>query len=117
MDGKHTRGPLTAQASGVYSKTGIKLADTLPRERMLATGGDPAKQYGAIGASMADAKLYAAAPDLLAVAERLHMDINGLHATMRATNTEYRTSELCRQMDALIRDNAAAIARAEGGEA
>jgi hypothetical protein len=69
---------------------------------------------GSAQTAAANAALIAAAPDLLAIAELLHLSINGLHATLRATNIGYRGTELCRQMDALIRDNAAAIAKARG---
>lgn len=57
--------------------------------------------------SGANAALFSAAPDLLAISTRLHLDINGRHATLRATSAEYRASGLCGAMDALIRDNAA----------
>ncbi len=65
----------------------------------------------------ANARLIAASPELFGVSTDLHMNVNSLHATMRATSTEYRGSALCRAMDALIRKNAAALARAKGGAA
>jgi hypothetical protein len=37
----------------------------------------------------------------------------GLNATMRATNPVYRGSPICRELDDLIRDNAAVIAKIE----
>jgi len=57
----------------------------------------------------ANARLIAAAPEMYDTAEHIHLDINGLHATMRATSAEYRASELCRAMDKLIARNAATI--------
>jgi hypothetical protein len=61
----------------------------------------------------ADAPLLAAAHNLLELAGVFHTKINGLHATMRATSREYAASELCRVMNAYVRDNASAIAEAE----
>lgn len=56
-----------------------------------------------------DADLIAAAPNLLANAQRLHLHVNGLHCTRRATDADYRASALCAAMDELIRDNAASL--------
>lgn len=96
---KHTPGPWTASMGTeddnerwcVLNEAGYLLATV---------------ENGAPGDTLeteeANARLIAAAPDYHANAQRLHNDINGLHATMRATSTEYRASELCRQMDALI---------------
>lgn len=39
-----------------------------------------------------------------AVIERLRSSINGLNATMRATDIKYRASQLCNELSALIRD-------------
>jgi len=63
---------------------------------------------------VANARLIAAAPDLLAVCERLHKHVNGLNATLRATLASYAASELCGELTTTIRDAASAIAKAQG---
>jgi len=63
-----------------------------------------------------NARLIASAPDLLAICQRLQNSINGLNATMRAAITTYRHSTLCQELNSLIRDNSAAIAKATGSE-
>jgi hypothetical protein len=52
--------------------------------------------------------------DLLAIVQRVHKDINGQNATLRATDTAYRNSPLCKALDNLVRDSAAAVAKALG---
>lgn len=64
--------------------------------------------------SIPNARLIAAAPDLLAVCERLHKHVNGLNATLRATLASYAASELCGELTKTIKDAAAAIAKARG---
>ena len=64
--------------------------------------GEPADAFG-------NAILIAAAPDLLAIVQRIVYDLNGRNATERATNTAHAASPLCAAITALVRDAANVI--------
>jgi hypothetical protein len=122
METTHTPGPWTIAKEGIdvegMAAHAIMSPDSLRAEGPVIVAGVVAIDHMAwpeCGDDEANAKLIAAAPDLLAVAKKLHLSINGMNATMRATNTDYRNSPLCQQLTALIAENAAAIRKAEGG--
>lgn len=71
-------------------------------------------QSEAIAIKSADARLIAAAPDLLAISHRLHMEINGLNKTLRSCDARYEVSILCQRLSELIRDNAEVLKKAMG---
>lgn len=62
--------------------------------------------------NMARARLIAAAPELAEVVRKLACDINGMNATMRATNKDYADSALCQQLTELMCDATEALAKA-----
>jgi hypothetical protein len=64
----------------------------------------------------ANAKLLSAAPDLLGIVERIFYSINGLSATLAATNRDYACSTLRKETAEVIRLSQLAIAKAKGGE-
>lgn len=103
---KHTPGPWTTNGHSV----GVAMGSVCTMYRP----GDQTGRGLTQSEQEANARLIAASPDLFDVSANLHMNVNSLHATMRATSAEYRGSALCRAMDALIRKNAAALSAARG---
>ena len=60
----------------------------------------------------ANARLIAAAPDLLAVVQRLFHSVNGFSATFSAVNKDYACSQLRKEITETIREAQNAIAKA-----
>jgi hypothetical protein len=55
--------------------------------------------------------------EMLAVIHKVLFNINGLNATMRATNLRYRESTLCRELSALVNEAAKVNAKVTGEKA
>jgi hypothetical protein len=66
------------------------------------------------GQALANARLIAAAPELLAVVQRLFLSVNGLSATFSAVNAEYACSHLRKEIAETIREAQNAIHKATG---
>ena len=63
-----------------------------------------------------NARLIAAAPELLEACKRIHYELNGANATRRAVDNRYKADPLCDLITSIVKDAAAAIAAAEGRE-
>jgi hypothetical protein len=61
---------------------------------------------------VANTKLIAVAPELLAVVQRLFLSVNGLSATFSAVNAEYACSHLRKELAETIREAQNAINKA-----
>lgn len=109
----HTPGPWTVDTEVTDPDT----LNTAPEVSATLPNGDTryiCRMFGTapqvIEESQANARLIAAAPEMLKVCDRVHRHINGLNATMRAADFRYAHSELCRQLTELVRDAAIALA-------
>ena len=111
---KHTPGPWKVYRYGKAALLRLAVGQANPPCNRIT---DVSAIGRSVEESRANANLIAAAPDLLAICQALHTHVNGINATMRATNRDYANSTLCVALSELIRDNAAAIAKAEGDTA
>ena len=82
--------------------------DNAPNRIKVFVAGWKGKQIADCGVetpdTIADARLIAAAPELLSIAKCVFEELNGLNATMRATNKEYSASALCEVLSGLVKD-------------
>jgi len=99
----HTPGPWHANGTQIIGPSG-------KRDQYVA---DVARDVGA-EAALANARLIAAAPELLAACVRLERELNAWHTWRGETVANYRGSDGAAECGEIIGQARAAIARAEG---
>lgn len=101
----HTPGPWNIREEGEANRYAI-LADNKWLITFLHNGEAMTEKQ------RANARLIAAAPDLLAVVQRLFHSVNGLSATFSAVNRDYACSQFRKELTETIRESQNAIAKA-----
>lgn len=111
MKTEHTSGPWTTEAT--TSSEFVTRAIRGSNDELIAHVGVPGyNKTPHVFESVANARLIAAAPDMLDIVEKVFLHLNGLNATMRACSREYAASPVCRAINEIVSDAAKAYHKA-----